>query len=146
MNAQIIVEIPHQMPPKVWVAWDDKDIIKSAYESHDFIYQKYTLETALESWGERSEIPEEVLEILDSGDAVVEIGNASNAEFVRLSEAESELEAAKEEIFHDLYTHRILSESEARAFVAGDNSIYSGHQAIEARKAVRTVLQDYFND
>ena len=144
----IIVEIPHQRPATAWVAWKEQDIIKAAYEVENMTYQEWTLDSAHDCFGERDDIPEELLEVLDSGGKALEFAysDGADAQWLKIEDAPSELEAAKEALFHDLSTGLVLSEEEARIFVSDDNNIYSGHQHIKAQSAVRKILSDYFED
>ena len=67
----IILEVPHQRRPSVWVARDEQHLIQMASEVHDFCYP---------------------------------------------ADADSEIDAAKEAIGHDLSQCYFLSISEAKEF------------------------------
>ena len=143
----IIVEIPHQLPAAAWIAWREKDIISMAYESENMTYQEWTLDSALDCFGELEDIPGELIEILRAEGKALEFGytDGSYTQWFNLEEAPNELDAAKEALFHDLSDGFVLSEEEARSFISDSNNIYRGHKCIEARIAVRKILSDYFD-
>jgi len=142
----IIVEIPHQRPATAWVAWKEQDIIKAAYDAENMTYNEWNLDSAHHCFGERDNIPNELMEVLDTGSKAIEFAYSDGADtqWLKVEDAPSELEAAKEALFHDLSAGIVLSEEEARLFVSEENKIYNGHQHIKARSAVRKILSDYF--
>lgn len=132
----IIVEVPHQSSPIAWVADSDQEIINIAYSKHGLIYESLTLQKAIDCFGE-DDIPEKLSDLLKEHDKVIQVGHSSDSEFYSASDAETEIEAAKEAISHDLYTCRFLTVDEAKEFADS----HSGHQGIKARIAVKKALE-----
>ena len=102
--ATIIVEIPHRLPPTVWVADSDQDIINVAHSNHGLVYQRWT--TADAEITEDLEGLEDLDEILKEYGEAIEVGNSSYTEYFSVNDAETEIEAAKEAIAHDFCSCR----------------------------------------
>ena len=114
MNDIIIVEVPHSGRVMVWRALDEADLIQKAFEVHDFCYQEWTMENAVDCFGD--EIPDEYNDILKKDKKVMVIGWSGQTECYPVADAESEIDAAKEAIGHDLGSCYFLSVEEAKAF------------------------------
>lgn len=114
MKDIIVVEVPHSGRVMVWSALDEAYIIQMASEAHDFCYQEWTMEDAVDCFGE--EIPDEYNDILKKDKKVVVIGWSGQTECYPVADADSEIDAAKEAIGHDLSQCYFLSISEAKEF------------------------------
>ncbi len=135
-NSIIVVEIPHQRPPLVWEALNNEQIIDIAYSQHDLYYAQWTPEDAADCF-DGDDMPGDLGAILKSHGVALEAGYGDHKEFYALADAESELDVAKEAIAHDLARCFFLTmPEEAREFAES----YSGHQAVEARLAVKEKL------
>ena len=110
----IVIEVPHQRSPSIWVAKDEQHIIQMASEVHDFYYDKWTMEDAINSFDD--EIPQDLKMLLDKNEVVMRIGYAGDGQWLTLDDICTELEAAKEAIGHDLSQCYFLSISEAKEF------------------------------
>ena len=110
----IILEVPHQRKPSVWVARDEQHLIQMASEVHDFCYQEWTMEDAVDCFGE--EIPDEYSEVLKLHRKAIVVGWSGQTECYSPADADSEIDAAKEAIGHDLSQCYFLSISEAKEF------------------------------
>ena len=111
----IIIEVPHQRSPSVWFAKDEQHIIQMASEVHDFHYDKWTMEDAINSFDD--EIPQDLKMLLDKNKVVMRIGYAGDGQWLSLDDICTELEAAKEAIGHDLSQCYFLTVAEAKEFV-----------------------------
>jgi hypothetical protein len=129
MSDIIIVEVPHSGRVMVWRAINEADLIKKASEAHDFCYQELTMEDAVVCFGD--EIPDEYNDILKKDKKVIVVGWSGQTECYSLKDADTEIDAAKEAISHDLSNCFFLELNEAKDFVKS----YSGHQCVELRKA-----------
>jgi len=114
MNDIIIVEVPHRRPVMVWRALDEADLIQKAYEVHDFCYQEWDMENAVDCFGD--EIPDEYNDILKKDKKLIVIGWSGQTECYPVADADSEIVAAKEAIGHDLSTCYFLTVDEAKDF------------------------------
>ena len=114
MSDIIIVEVPHSGRVMVWRAIDEADLIKKASEAHDFCYQEWTMEDAVVCFGD--EIPDEYNDILKKDKKLMVIGWSGQTECYSLKDADSEIDAAKEAIGHDLSNCHFLSVAEAKEF------------------------------
>jgi Golgi nucleoside diphosphatase len=114
MNDIIIVEVPHSGRVKVWRAIDEAYIIQMASEVHDFCHEEWTMENAVDCFGD--EIPDEYNDILKKDKRVMVIGWSGQTECYPVADADSEIDAAKEAIGHDLGGCYFLSVEEAKAF------------------------------
>ena len=114
MNDIIIVEVPHSGRVMIWRAIDEADLIQKASEAHDFCYQEWTMENAVDCFGD--EIPDEYNDILKKDKQVTVIGWSGQTECYSLKDADSEIVAAKEAIGHDLNTCYFLTVTEAKEF------------------------------
>lgn len=142
----IIVAIPSQGPPTAWFAKKEQDIIAMACVSASMTYQEWDLESALDCFGEREDIPVDLLEILESDRKAIDFSycDGANVQYFKIGDAPSELEAAKEALFHDLDAGFVLNEDGARRFVSGNSDLYLGHHYFKAQTVVDKVLSDYF--
>ena len=134
----IIIEIPHQLPPTAWIADSDQEIINIADSEHGLTYERWTLAKAVDCWGEEDDIPKELAQALKEHGEAIEIGDSADIEYYSPKDAQSELEAAKEAIAHDLSSCQFLTVDEAKEFAIS----YCGHQDIKARIAVKKALED----
>ena len=114
MNDIIIVEVPHSGQVMVWRALDEADLIQKAFEAHDFCHEEWTMENAVDCFGD--EIPDEYNDILKKDKKVMVIGWSGQTECYSLKDADSEIDAAKEAIGHDLSNCHFLSVAEAKEF------------------------------
>lgn len=122
-----VVEIPHQLPPKIW-SGTEKFIIEMAGTVHGFYYNIFDSETALNAYGGIDEIPDELKTLLAVSDEVLHYGwGCNDSFFCLLSKAENELELAMGAIGHDLYTCHLVPVHELPAFIES----YNGHQNYE---------------
>ncbi len=110
----IILEVPHQRRPSVWVAEDEQHLIQMASAAHDFCYEEWTMENAIDCFGD--EIPDNFNDVLKSDKKAVVVGWSGQTECYSLADADSEIDAAKEAIAHDLSRCHFLSVGEAKAF------------------------------
>ena len=137
MNDIIVVEVPHSGRVMIWRALDEADLIQKASEAHDFCYEEWTMENAVDCFGD--EIPDEYNDILKKDKQVTVIGWSGQTECYSLKDADSEIDAAKEAIGHDLSQCHFLSVAEAKEFkshadveialnkyIADNNSIFGG--------------------
>ena len=125
----IILEIPHQSRPVVWSVNNDQELIEMASNVHDFCCEEWTMENAVDCFGD--EIPDEYNDILKKDKKVIVVGWSGQTECYSLKDADTEIDAAKEAISHDLSNCFFLELNEAKDFVKS----YSGHQCVELRKA-----------
>ena len=107
MNDIIIVEVPHSGRVMVWRAIDEADLIQKASEVHDFCYQEWDMENAVDCFGD--EIPDEYNDILKKDKKVMVIGWSGQTECYPVADADSEIVAAKEAIGHDLSNCHFLT-------------------------------------
>ncbi len=136
---KIICEIPPSSSPTAWVADSEDDIISAAYEHRDMIYERWTLSQAIECWGEKEDLPQELAELFEQGhDVVIESGDHNDTFFDNPNDAWPEIEIAVELIKHDLNSCHFLTVDEAKEFILS----YGGHQDIKARVEVKEVLDD----
>tara|TARA_B110000114_G_scaffold123418_1_gene129286 strand:+ start:324 stop:743 length:420 start_codon:yes stop_codon:yes gene_type:complete len=137
MKDIIVVEVPHSGRVMVWSALDEAYIIQMASEAHDFCHEEWTMENAVDCFGD--EIPDEYNDILKKDKKVVVIGWSGQTECYSPADADSEIVAAKEAIGHDLSQCYFLSVAEAKAFkghadveialnkfIADNDSIFGG--------------------
>ena len=110
----IIIEVPHQRSPSVWFAKNEQHIIQMASEVHDFCYEEWDMENAVDCFGD--EIPDEYNEILKNDKKVIVVGWSGQTECYSLKDADSEIVAAKEAISHDLNNCHFLTVAEAKEF------------------------------
>lgn len=136
----IIVEIPCEREPRVWEAVTDQDIIDIACSSHDYIYESWTYAKALDCWGEEDEIPKELTELLKENEKVIQVGTTEDSEFYSEGAAQTEIEAAKEAIAHDLNNCFFFTVDEAKEFA--DACMFNNFY-VEARIAVKKYLIAY---
>lgn len=134
----IIVEIPDQLPPNAWVADSDLDIIVRADVDHGLVHKKWTLDEAIDCYGDKDEIPEDLAQALAKHEEVIEIGDSADTEYYSIDEAESELESAKTAIAQDLPSCHFLTIDEAKTFVEE----YDGRRSIETAIAVKKALEN----
>ena len=111
----IIVEVPHQRSPSVWVANGEQHIIQMARRVEDFFYEEWTMENTVAVFGD--EIPDEYNDILTKDKKVIVVGWSGQTECYSLKDADSEIDAAKEAIGHDLSQCYFLTVAEAKEFV-----------------------------
>ena len=114
MNDIIVVEVPHSRPVMIWRAIDEADLIQKASEVHDFCYQDWDMENAVDCFGD--EIPDEYNDILKKDKKVMVIGWSGQTECYPVADADSEIVAAKEAIGHDLSNCHFLTIAEAKEF------------------------------
>ena len=114
MNDIIIVEVPHSGRVMIWRALDEADLIQKASEVHDFCYQEWDMENAVDCFGD--EIPDEYNDILKKDKKVMVIGWSGQTECYPVADADSEIVAAKEAIGHDLSNCHFLTIAEAKEF------------------------------
>ena len=107
MKDIIVVEVPHSGRVMVWSALDEAYIIQMASEAHDFCHEEWTMENAVDCFGD--EIPDEYNDILKKDKKVVVIGWSGQTECYSPADADSEIVAAKEAIGHDLSQCYFLS-------------------------------------
>jgi Golgi nucleoside diphosphatase len=81
---------------------------------HDFCYEEWTMENAIDCFG--GEIPDNFNDVLKSDKKAVVVGWSGQTECYSLADADSEIDAAKEAIAHDLSRCHFLSVSEAKEF------------------------------
>jgi len=110
----IIIEVPHQRSPMVWVARDEQHIIQIASEVHDFCYDEWTMKEAVDAFDD--EIPSDLKMILDRDGSAMRIGYSGDGQWLALDDICTELEAAKEAICHDLSNCHFLTATEAEEF------------------------------
>ena len=110
-----IIEVPHQRSPSVWFAKDEQHIIQMARRVEDFFYEEWDMENAVDCFGD--EIPDEYNEILKNDKKVIVVGWSGQTECYSLKDADSEIDAAKEAIGHDLSQCYFLTVAEAKEFV-----------------------------
>ena len=114
MNDIIIVEVPHSGRVMIWRALNEADLIQKANEVHDFCYQEWDMENAIDCFGD--EIPEEYNDILKKDKKVMVIGWSGETQCYPVADADSEIVAAKEAICHDLSNCHFLTIEEAKEF------------------------------
>ena len=85
-----------------------------ASEVHDFYYDKWTMEDAINSFDD--EIPQDLKMLLDKNEVVMRIGYAGDGQWLTLDDICTELEAAKEAIGHDLSNCYFLTVAEVKEF------------------------------
>ena len=111
----IIVEVPHQRSPSVWVANGEQHIIQMARNVEDFFYEEWTMENTVAVFGD--EIPTEYSDILKKDKTVMVMSWSGQTQCYRVEDADSEIDAAKEAIGHDLSQCYFLTVAEAKEFV-----------------------------
>ena len=87
MNDIIIVEVPHSGRVMVWRALDEADLIQKAFEAHDFCHEEWTMENAVDCFGD--EIPDEYNDILKKDKKVMVIGWSGQTECYPVADADS---------------------------------------------------------
>ena len=132
----IVVEIPHQLPAKAWIADTLEDIMYNAEMNHSFVYNTWTAEEARKVWDEDN-MPKRLKALLDTHKEVIETGYSEQSDFYIKEEAESHIDAAKEAIGHDLHSCHFLTIDEAHDFI----NTYCGHQSSKASAEVRKALK-----
>ena len=110
----IIIEVPHQRSPSVWFAKDEQHIIQMARNVEDFFYEEWTMENTVAVFGD--EIPTEYSDILKKDKTVMVMSWSGQTQCYRVEDADSEIDAAKEAIGHDLSQCHFLSVAEAKEF------------------------------
>lgn len=110
----VIIEVPHQRSPSIWVAKDEQHIIQMASEVHDFCYEEWNMENAVDCFGD--EIPDEYNDILKKDKKVMVIGWSGETQCYPVANVDSEIVAAKEAIGHDLSNCYFLTVAEAKEF------------------------------
>ena len=110
----IIIEVPHQRSPSIWFAKDEQHIIQMARRVEDFFYEEWNMENAVDVFGD--EIPAEYSDILTKDKTVMVISWSGQTECYRVEDADSEIDAAKEAIGHDLSNCYFLTVAEAKEF------------------------------
>ncbi len=118
----VIISIPHLLPPVVWVAENETDVINTAKFVVDFYYYKYTLDDAATNG------------FIKSGEKLINTGYGNINEILKLEHAPSEFEAAKKALFHYPYSGHVLTMGEAKEFIANRNN------PVEVRIKVEEVL------
>lgn len=122
-KTRIIVEIPHRGQCTTWVAFNDQEIINQS----GVHYREWTLDDDLDF-----DVPETLLNILQAEGRAIEVSYGDTVEWYAPDEAPTELEAAKEALFHDLHSGYILRVKEAKAFNA----------SMEAKLAIDESLEE----
>lgn len=132
----IVIEIPHQSKPQSWIAYDDEHLFDIACELHGLVYNEYSLDSAIKTYGGKESIPVDLLKAINAHGLVVEVGDNGHVEYMGSSEATDKASAARSAISSDLHSCYFLTVDEARDFSAS----HSGHQAVKARAAVKDCL------
>ena len=78
---------------KVWRAIDEAYIIQMASEVHDFCHEEWTMENAVDCFGD--EIPDEYNDILKKDKKVMVIGWSGQTECYPVADADSEIDLNK---------------------------------------------------
>jgi hypothetical protein len=129
----VVIEIPHQRPASAWEAASRQRVIDLAYETEDtFEHRIWSMAEALECFGEREEIPEDLLEILDARG----FAGQENETFMSVDKMDSEYDAAVAALGHDLSSIHVIPRNEALEYAES----MTGHKSIEAKVAVRELL------
>jgi len=121
----IVVESPHQMPGKAWIAFSEDDICNCFYESQtNWTYDEFeSLEEWVDMWGDdKDDWPCGTAAQLETvAFPVVAIDRFGDMELQPQSQAESILDFSLEYISHDLSGLRLLeSKEEAEKLLAID--------------------------
>ena len=133
INKKIIIEIPHEKKPKIWVSYNDDDIINHAV-NEGYWYQLWTKEKAIDFYGEEDAIPDHILSELKEDDEIVQVCLHDNHEgdFYKKNEAPTKLECAMDCISYDLHSCYFLTMQEAHEFIKN----YRGHKKHEVKQAL----------
>jgi hypothetical protein len=146
-----IVEIPHQLPPKVWSRSTKEEImsviIDCADRSGDTIYEELTGRELLEMFGYDSttEMREDeelttLADLIDTHGLTATFYKGYGDDEYRV-EPVDKWESCLKWNGHDLNTQMVyMSDEEARAAVADDSEWRHIHQGIEARIALADQL------
>ena len=146
----IVLEIPHQMPPKAWVArGGEEEIIMSALSSLDrrFVsisdgYGYHILsEAQLIDCYDEDEVPSEALKIARDEGEVYDI----NGEWFAKADAQSELDWATDVLFHDLSSGHILYNEEDLKFCV-ERLTHQGIKALIALDHARDQIGEEWDD
>ena len=104
-NPIIVLEIPHQMPPKAWVVrGGEEEIIMQAHVASDGFGYHILTEIQLIDCYDVDEVPSDALKIARDEGEVYDI----NGEWFAKADAQSELDWATDVLFHDLSSGHIL--------------------------------------
>lgn len=150
-----IVEIPHQLPPKVWSRSNKEQVIGVINEvssrSGDTIYEESTGRDLLEMFGYDS-----TSEMREDNDSLATLADLIDAHGLSTTyykgygddeygvEPVDEWESYLEWNSHDLSTQRVyMSDDEARAALADDSEWQRIHQGIKARIALENELETF---
>ena len=138
VNPIIVLEIPHQMPPKAWIAWGgEEEIIMQAHvKSEGFGYHILT-EIQLIDCYDVDEVPSEALKIAQEDGEVYFI----NGEWFAQADAQSELDWATDVLFHDLSSGHILYNEEDLKFCV-ERLTHQGIKALIALDHARDQIGD----
>ena len=131
MTLAVILEKKHNGAEAIWGIDSEAELISMAQLTKGFFFDDYSIDEALMAYGEREEIPEDELKLLDSGKAVVCWGYSQELHVVD-GEFLSEYELAQEALFHDLDKHYVLgSEEDANWFLEHGKEFSSmAHEAV----------------
>jgi len=101
----IVLEIPHQMPARAWIAWGgEEEIISQAHVVSDGYGYHILTEIQLIDCYDVDEVPSEALKIARDEGEVYQI----NEEWCAKADAQSEFDWASDVLFHDLSSGHIL--------------------------------------
>lgn len=140
-KAEMIIEvcIPHQMPPKVYAFYDQKEfserIIEEAhgYTAGIHCWQEWTKQSAIDCWGE-GEVPTELAALLETHEKIIE----RNGEYLTPEEAGLEVDWAIETVGRDYNSHRVMTGDEAIEMALGECKF---HQGLKVRRMLRDILK-----
>jgi len=130
----VVLEIPHQLPPRAWVAFDGEDsVIEQArlMQSDNHRFDIFTLDELKSCYGE-DDIPAAALEIAERDGKVGELDNEG---FVRVADMPSEFEWAIDTLFHDLSSGSFYRSREE--LEDGLEYFPGSHQVARAKAALR---------
>jgi hypothetical protein len=140
----VIIEIPENEPVCLRVAKGDEGIIEFAKQRYGFYYHFWTADEAAnvfdpERFGQVCKISADLKAILDEHGEAIQVRRLGHTQFSSVEDATelTELEAAKKAISCGLLSCCFLPYDEAKEWAEA----YTGHQAIEARKAIRKILE-----
>jgi len=128
----IVIEIPHQLPPKVG-AWDKDDLLAFMRNTSRATWRKVTREDLME------ETPEAAA-LFDAGETeIIECYNGETTEFVRIQDRK-EFWWYAEHTFQDNNWYWIGSPEDARDLIK-DNEL-PAHRQTETRIALENCLEN----
>jgi hypothetical protein len=146
----IVIEIPHQLPPKV-TAWEDGELLNylrnKSRRCEGVCWRKVTREDLVSDFGDEEELLKshpEAIALFDSGETeIIERFNNSVCEYLKLGEDDGEFYWYAEHEFGDNHWYWMGTPEDAKELLLGNGiQRLPRHQDIKTRSALENCLEN----